>query len=204
VTDPTTDPTADPTTDPTAEALPRERGPRPPRRDVPSLVLVNTGDGKGKSTAAFGTLMRSVSRGWSCCVIQFMKSGKWRVGEEDVARRLGVQWWTIGDGFTWESDDLDRSAAIARKAWEAAEEALRSGEHQLVVLDEVTYPVNYGWVDGDRVWTAIRDRAPETNVICTGRNAPAELVELADTVTEMRKVKHAYETGVRARRGIDF
>ncbi len=184
-----------------ASAGPRSR---PARRDVPSIVIVNTGDGKGKSTAAFGTLTRAVSRGWTCLVVQFMKSGKWRVGEEEVALRLGVQWWTIGDGFTWESDDLDRSADIARQAWEAARAALAGGEYDLVVLDEVTYPVNYGWVDADQVWAAIRDRAPRTNVICTGRDAPQELVDLADTVTEMRNVKHAYQSGIRARRGIDF
>ena len=186
------------------DPLPRHDRPRSARRDVASLVLVNTGDGKGKSTAAFGTLMRAVARDWSVAVVQFMKSGKWRVGEEAVARRLGVDWWTIGDGFTWESDDLDRSATIAREAWKAASDALSSGRYHLVVLDEVTYPVNYGWIDGEPVWEAIRDRAERTHVFCTGRNAPPELVELADTVTEMRKVKHAYETGVRARRGIDF
>jgi cob(I)alamin adenosyltransferase len=188
----------------TTEPLPKHDQPRPPRRRVDSLVLVNTGDGKGKSTAAFGTLIRAVARDWSVCVVQFMKSGKWKVGEEAVARRLGVEWWTIGDGFTWESDDLGRSAAIAREAWGAAAEALASGRYDLVVLDEVTYPVNYGWIDGDVVWKSIRERAPHTNVFCTGRNAPEALIELADTVTEMRKVKHAYETGVRARRGIDF
>jgi cob(I)alamin adenosyltransferase len=186
------------------DALPRVRAERPPARRVPSIVLVNTGDGKGKSTAAFGTLIRSVSRGWSCLVVQFMKSGKWRVGEEEVARRLGVEWWIIGDGFTWESDDLDRSAAIAQQAWDTAEAALSSGRYDLVVLDEVTYPVSYGWVDGERVWAAIRGRSPATNVICTGRNAPQELIDLADTVTEMRKVKHVYETGVRAKRGLDY
>ncbi|HWM74357.1 MAG TPA: cob(I)yrinic acid a,c-diamide adenosyltransferase [Nocardioides sp.] len=186
------------------EPLPRHEQPRPPRRDVASIVLVNTGDGKGKSTAAFGTLMRAVARDWSVGVIQFMKSGKWRVGEEAVARRLGVEWWTIGDGFTWESDDLGRSAAVAREAWAAATEALSSGRYDLLVLDEITYPVNYGWIDGNQVWAAIRARSEKTNVICTGRNAPPELVELADTVTEMHKVKHAYEIGVRARRGIDF
>ncbi len=174
------------------------------RRTVDSVVMVNTGDGKGKSTAAFGTLMRAVAREWSVGVIQFMKSGKWRVGEEAVARRLGVEWWSIGDGFTWESDDLDRSAAIAREAWSAAEEALSSGRYDLLLLDEITYPVNYGWIEPEPVWAAIRGRADRTNVICTGRDAPPALVDLADTVTEMRKVKHAYETGVRARRGIDF
>jgi cob(I)alamin adenosyltransferase len=186
------------------ETLPRRERRRPARRDVTSVVIVNTGDGKGKSTAAFGTLMRAVARDWSVCVIQFMKSGKWRVGEESIARQLGVEWWTIGDGFTWESDDLDRSAAIAREAWVAADEALSSGRYDLVVLDEVTYPVNYGWIEPEPVWAAIRGRAERTNVICTGRNAPAPLVDLADTVTEMRKVKHAYEAGIRGRRGIDF
>ena len=188
----------------TPQPLPTHDKERPPRRNVDSIVLVNTGDGKGKSTAAFGTVMRSVARGWNVCVIQFMKSGKWRVGEEEIARKLGVEWWTIGDGFTWESHDLGRSEAIAKQAWESAEQALRSGKYQLVVLDEVTYPVNYGWVEGELVWDALRRRAPGTNVICTGRNAPEPLVELADTVTEMKKVKHAYETGVRAKRGIDY
>ncbi|NYJ00632.1 cob(I)alamin adenosyltransferase [Nocardioides thalensis] len=178
--------------------------PQRERRDVPSLVLVNTGDGKGKSTAAFGTIMRAVAREWPVGVVQFMKSGKWRVGEEAVARKLGVDWWTIGDGFTWESDDLDRSAGTAREAWAAAAEKLASGDYRLLVLDEITYPINYGWIAGDAVWQAIRERAEHTTVFCTGRNAPQPLIDLADTVTEMRKVKHAYESGVRARRGIDY
>lgn len=187
-----------------AQPLPRHDRERPERRDVESIVLVNTGDGKGKSTAAFGTLMRAVAREWPVCVVQFMKSGRWRVGEEAVARQLGVDWWTIGDGFTWESDDMDRSAAIAREAWRAADEALRSGSYRLVVLDEVTYPVAYGWIDEAALLASIRVRSPQTNVFCTGRHASGGLVDLADTVTEMRKVKHAYETGVRARRGLDF
>jgi cob(I)alamin adenosyltransferase len=184
--------------------LPSHDRAKPERRVVPSIVLVNTGDGKGKSTAAFGTIMRAVARDWSVGVVQFMKSGKWRVGEEKIARQLGVDWWTIGDGFTWESDDLDRSAVIAREAWRAAAEALASDRYDLLVLDEITYPVNYGWIEAAPVWSAIRERAERTNVFCTGRNAPPELVDLADTVTEMRMVKHAYTTGVRAKRGIDF
>lgn len=206
----TEDTTAEDTTaeDATAEdatAVPR-RGPRdkPEPRRVDSIVLVNTGHGKGKSTSAFGTVLRAVARDWRVLVVQFMKSGKWHVGEEAVCRRLGVEWWTIGDGFTWESDDLDRSADIAREAWRAAEAALAGGEYDMVVLDEVTYPVTYGWVEGERVYSAIRGRASRTNVICTGRDATDELVVLADTVTEMRLVKHAYASGVRAKRGIDF
>ena len=169
-----------------------------------SLVLVNTGDGKGKSTAAFGVVMRGVARGWRVCVIQFIKSDKWKVGEEKVARSLGVDWLKGGDGFTWESPDLDQSRGRAVAAWELAATTIAAGRHELVVLDEVTYPVNYGWLPIDDVVGAIRDRPEHVNVVATGRDAPAELVELADTVTEMRKVKHAFDRGIRARRGLDF
>src|SRR5947207_13169977 len=113
-----------------------------------SLVRVNTGDGKGKSTAAFGVVMRAVARDWRVCVIQFIKSDKWKVGEEAVARRLGVEWLKGGDGFTWESPDLDESAGRARAAWQLAAAAIAGGEYELVVLDEITYPLNYGWLDG--------------------------------------------------------
>lgn len=187
-------------------------GPQPPREPprrgravrTTSLVVVNTGDGKGKTTAAMGTVLRAVARGWRVCVIQFIKSGRWRAGEEQVARRLGVEWWAMGDGFSWESEDLDRSAALARAAWEAAKEKMSSGDYELVVLDEVTYPMNWGWIPTGEVAEAIRSRPPHVNVIGTGRDAPEPLIELADTVTEMRKVRHAYDGGVRARRGIDF
>jgi cob(I)alamin adenosyltransferase len=167
-------------------------------------VLVNTGDGKGKSTAAFGVVMRGVARGWRVCVIQFIKSDKWKVGEEKVARSLGVDWLKGGDGFTWESPDLDQARGRAVAAWELAAATIAAGEHELVVLDEVTYPVNYGWLAADDVLGAIRGRPDHVNIVATGRNAPAELVELADTVTEMRKVKHAFDRGIRARRGLDF
>jgi cob(I)alamin adenosyltransferase len=169
-----------------------------------SLVLVNTGDGKGKSTAAFGTLMRAVARGWKVCVIQFIKSGEWKVGEEKIARELGVDWWSIGDGFTWDSDDMDRTEAVAHAAWDSATEKIASGDYDMVVLDEVTYPINWGWISIDEVVAAIRSRPEKVNVILTGRDAPAGLIEVADTVTEMVKVKHAFDRGVRARRGIDL
>ena len=167
-------------------------------------MLVNTGDGKGKSTAAFGVVMRAVARDWRVCVIQFIKSDKWKVGEEAVARRLGVEWLKGGDGFTWESPDLDESAGRARAAWQLAAAAIAGGEYELVVLDEITYPLNYGWLDIEAVIAAIRERPEHVNVVATGRNAPAPLVDVADTVTEMRKVKHAFDRGIRARRGIDF
>jgi cob(I)alamin adenosyltransferase len=177
---------------------------RPARRRAPSLVLVNTGDGKGKSTAAFGVVLRSVARGWRVCVIQFLKSGRWRTGEEELGRRLGVDWNPMGDGFTWESEDLDATRAKAVAAWAAASRAIASGDYQLVVLDEVTYPMNWGWIPTAEVVEAIRGRPEAVNVVATGRDAPPPLLEVADTVTEMRKVRHAYDTGVVARRGIDY
>ena len=173
------------------------------RRNAP-LLAVHTGAGKGKSTAAFGVVMRAVARDWRVCVVQFIKSGKWKVGEEAVGRRLGVEWLKGGDGFTWESTDLETSAGLARAAWSLARAAIEGGEYELVVLDEVTYPMNYGWIDGAEVAATIRERPARVNIVATGRNAPAELVDVADTVTEMVKVRHAYDRGIRARRGIDF
>jgi cob(I)alamin adenosyltransferase len=169
-----------------------------------SLVLLNTGDGKGKSTAAFGVLLRGVARGWTPCVIQFIKSGRWKVGEEKVARELGVHWLKGGDGFSWESPDLATSEALAQHAWQLARTAIDSGEHRLVVLDEITYPINWGWIDGAEVAEAIRARPANVNIVATGRDAPPALVAVADTVTEMVKVRHAYDRGIKARRGLDF
>jgi cob(I)alamin adenosyltransferase len=169
-----------------------------------SLVIVNTGDGKGKSTAAFGTMIRAVARGWRVSVIQFLKSGDWKVGEEKIGRDLGVAWWAIGDGFTWDSDDMTESEAIAREAWEFSASVISSGDYDLVILDELTYPMNWDWIDTADVIETIRSRPDHVNVIVTGRDAPAPLVDVADTVSEMTKVKHAYDKGVMARRGLDF
>jgi cob(I)alamin adenosyltransferase len=190
--------TNDPTVVPTS--TPR----RADRTWVPSLVLVNTGDGKGKTTAALGTLLRARARGWRVCVVQFMKSGDWKVGEEQSARQLGIDWWTLGDGFTWESEDLDESEAVAREAWRQASEIIAGGDYEMVLLDEVTYPMNFGWIDTAEVVRVLRERPETTNVILTGRDAPPELIEVADTVTEMRKVKHPFDRGIQARRGIDY
>jgi cob(I)alamin adenosyltransferase len=191
--------TIDPATVPTEAPEP----PAPLRR-APSLVLVHTGDGKGKSSAAFGTMLRALARGWRVAVVQFLKSDTWHVGEETIGVRLGVDWWQLGDGFTWTSTDLDRTQAIAAAAWEHAEGVLAAGAHELVILDEVTYPMNWGWIATDDVVAAIAARPAHVNVIATGRDAPAALVDVADTVTEMRNVRHAYERGVRAKRGIDY
>ena len=178
--------------------------PPPPKVRQRSLVLVNTGDGKGKSTAAFGIVMRGVARRWRVCVIQFIKSDKWKVGEEKVARQLGVDWLKGGDGFTWESPDLDKSEGRAAAAWQLAASAIAGGEHQLIVLDEITYPMNWGWIPTDEVIAAITGRPEHVNIVATGRDAPEELLAIADTVTEMVKIRHAYDRGIKARRGIDF
>lgn len=171
---------------------------------APSIVIVNTGDGKGKSTAAFGTMIRAVARGWRVSVIQFLKSGDWKVGEEKIGRDLGVDWWAIGDGFTWDSTDISESEAIAGEAWAFARDVIRSGDYDLVILDEITYPMNWGWIDTGEIIETIRQRPEHVNMILTGRDAPEPLVEVADTVTEMAKIKHAYDRGVMARRGLDF
>ena len=169
-----------------------------------SIVLINTGDGKGKSSAAFGVMTRGWARGWDVGVVQFLKSGKWKIGERKLAEHLGIEWHTLGDGFTWESTDMDETIAKGRHAWSIAAEKLASGDHQLLILDELTYPIKYGWVEVAEVVDAVVNRAEGTNVIITGRNAPQELIDIANTVTEMRKVKHAYDEGIKAMKGIEF
>lgn len=177
----------------------------PRRRRVESVVLVNTGDGKGKSTAAFGVVVRAAARDWPVAVVQFLKSGKWQVGEEKLCRdRLGVDWWAAGVGFTWDSKDLTQDEAVAQAAWDHARSVIAAGAHRLVVLDEVTYPMNWGWLDTEDVVSTIRDRPAAVNVVCTGRDAPSALIDVADTATEMRLIKHAYDTGVMAMKGIDY
>ena len=169
-----------------------------------SRVLLNTGHGKGKSSAAFGVMGRAWARGWRVGVIQFVKGGRWQTGERKLAAHLGVEWHTLGDGFTWESTDLDETAAKNRHAWQVARSKLASGDYDLLILDELTYVVSYGWVPATEVVAGIAARAANTNVVITGRDAAPELIELADTVTEMRKVKHAFDEGIRARKGIEY
>ena len=183
---------------------PHEAPAAPALHRATSVVLVNTGNGKGKSSAAFGVMGRAWARGWRVCVVQFLKSGKWRSGEHKLAEHLGIEWQSLGDGFTWESTDLDETAAKGRHAWEVARDKLASGAYQLLILDELTYAVTYGWVPIDEVVAGLEARAPGTNVVVTGRDAPPELVDIADTVTEMRKVKHAYDQGIRASKGIEY
>lgn len=169
-----------------------------------SIVLLNTGHGKGKSSAAFGVMSRGWARGWTVGVVQFVKSGKWKVGEKKLAEHLEIEWHTLGDGFTWESTDMDETIAKGQHAWEVAKAKLASGDYDLLILDEATYAVKYGWVDAAEMADGIRNRSPRTNVVVTGRDAPQELIDVANTVTEMRKVKHAYDEGITAMKGIEF
>jgi cob(I)alamin adenosyltransferase len=170
----------------------------------PSVVVVNTGDGKGKSSSAFGVMGRGWARGWTVGVVQFIKADSWNTGEKKLADHLGIDWHTLGDGFTWESTDLDETAAKGTQAWVVAKEKLAAGEHDLLILDEMTYAITFGWIDIDDVVAAIRNRAPRTNVVITGRDAPQALIDVADTVTEMRKVKHAFDAGIKAIKGIEY
>ncbi|MFV0257591.1 MAG: cob(I)yrinic acid a,c-diamide adenosyltransferase [Acidimicrobiales bacterium] len=188
------DPAHVPTEDPRPDEL----------RRAPSLVVVNTGPGKGKTTAAMGIVMRGVARGWPVGVVQFLKSGTWRTGEEKVCRQLGVDWWAEGEGFTWLSEDLSVDEAVAAGAWDRARNLIGAGDHRLVVLDEITYPINWEWIAVEEVVATIGSRPDHVNVVLTGRNAPPELIEVADTVSEVVPIKHAYEAGIRAKKGIDF
>lgn len=168
------------------------------------LVVVYTGDGKGKTTAALGAVFRALGRGFRVAVVQFIK-GRWKTGERLFAERVdGLSFHVMGLGFTWESDDLSRDQRAARGAWAEGKRLIGEGESGLVVLDEITYAVNYGFIELDDVLAALRSRPAHVHVILTGRNAPAALVEAADVVTEMRPVKHAFERGVPAQAGLDF
>ena len=167
------------------------------------LVIVNTGDGKGKSTAAFGLAIRAHGRGKPVKIFQFMKVPTARFGEHRTFEKLGLPIVGLGDGFSWKSKDLERSAQIAREGWQKARAALLSGEYFLVVLDEVTYPLVYGWIPLEEVLQALRERPAHVHVVLTGRRCPQEIVDMADTVTEMTLVKHAFDRGIPAQRGIE-
>ena len=173
-------------------------------KSAQGMLIVNTGDGKGKSSSAFGVMLRAVARGWNVIVIQFIKSDKWQTGERKMAEQLGVDWITGGDGFTWESDDMDATVKAAKDAWAQAATIISEGRYELVILDEATYPVTFGWIPVADVVEAIESRPAHTNIIITGRDADEALIEIADTVTEMRKIKHVFDEGVPARKGLDF
>ena len=168
------------------------------------LVIVNTGNGKGKTTAAMGVLFRAWGRDMRVIMLQFIKHTTANFGEQRAAQKIGVTMRAMGDGFTWRSRDLEQSADLSRALWEDAKEVIASGEHDVVVLDEFTYPLHYGWIPTEEVVETLKNRPEMLHVIITGRNAPPALVEYADLVTEMNVVKHPYQSGIKAQPGIEF
>ena len=168
------------------------------------LLIVNTGTGKGKSSAAFGVLARALGHGMKCAVVQFIKNRS-DTGEEAFFRtHPNVIWHVMGDGFTWETQDNAKDAATARAAWEQVLVYLRNPDVGLVILDEFTYVLKYGWLTQDEVLPELDARPPMQHVIITGRAAPEGLLEIADTVTDMTLLKHAYQAGVKAMPGIEW
>ncbi len=168
------------------------------------LVLVHTGDGKGKSSSAFGVIVRALGWGQRVGVIQFIK-GKWITGERQFFDKLGtVDWHTMGEGFTWDTQDRDRDIAAAEAAFTQAREMMASGDYDLIVLDEINIVLRYDYLPVETVLEALKSRSDRTSVVLTGRDAKPELCDYADLVSEMREVKHPFKAGIKARRGIDF
>lgn len=171
------------------------------------LLIVHTGDGKGKTTCALGLMMRAAGRGLKCCMIQFMKSRNDRYGEHESAEKLGIEVHTMGDGFTWDTKNPEQDIRTARKTWALCVEKLRSGEYDMIVLDELVYVLSYKWLPVTEVLEeikAIRSSQPALHIVVTGRDAPPELIAAADLVTEMKEIKHPFNAGVRAQQGIEF
>lgn len=171
------------------------------------IIIVNTGNGKGKSTAAFGLALRAFGRthvhGKLVKIFQFMKVPSARFGEHRVFEQLGIPVEGLGDGFSWKSQDLERSAQLARDGWQKCKAAILSGDYFLVVLDEITYPLIYGWMPLDDVLQTLKNRPKHVHVVLTGRDCPQEIIDLADTVTEMTMIKHAFDAGIPSQRGIE-
>jgi cob(I)alamin adenosyltransferase len=171
------------------------------------LLMVHTGDGKGKTTCALGLMMRASGRGLRCCMIQFMKSRNDRYGEHESAEKLGIEVHTMGDGFTWDTKNPEQDRATARATWNLCIEKMRSGNYDMLVFDELVYVLSYQMLPLDEVLSevrSIRSEQPALHIVVTGRNAPSELIEAADLVTEMRDIKHPYSAGIRAQQGIEF
>ena len=177
------------------------------RENTKGLLMVNTGDGKGKTTAAIGVLVRAAGRGLKCAVIQFMKSKTDHYGEHESLEKLGIEIHTMGDGFTWDTKDPAQDIKTSEETWALCVEKMRSEEYDLLVFDELVYVLDYKFLDVSKVIeeiNAVRAKQPHLHIIMTGRNAPAELIDAADLVTEMKEIKHPFHAGIYAQQGIEF
>jgi len=174
-------------------------------RERKGLLIVHTGEGKGKTTAALGMLFRAWGHGMRTCVIQFIKSRKGRWGEVKAAQRLGIEWHSLGSGFLWRSRDVEGAIDRACQTWGLAQGKITSGDYDLIILDEFTYPLKSGWLDvkGVIAWLG-EHKPPMLHLVITGRDAPEALLAFADLVTEMKKVRHPFDQGIRAQLGIEF
>lgn len=171
------------------------------------LLMVYTGHGKGKTTCALGLMMRAAGRGLKCCMIQFMKSRNDRYGEHVSLEQLGIEVHTMGDGFTWDTKNPEQDRQTSRDTWNVCVEKMRSGDYDLLVFDELVYVLSYTMLPLAEVlgeFRSIRAAQPALHIVVTGRDAPAELIEAADLVTEMREIKHPFNAGIRAQQGIEF
>jgi cob(I)alamin adenosyltransferase len=175
------------------------------RRNRP-LVVVHTGDGKGKSTAAFGLALRGWNQGWNIAVFQFVKSAKWRLGEQTAFEQLGIEWHKMGSGWSWsrKQGDAEDHAADAAEGWAEIKRRIATEQHDLLLLDEFTYPINWGWVSVDDVVETLVNRPGHQHVVITGRRADPKLIEIADLVTEMTKIKHPMDAGQKGQKGIEW
>ena len=177
------------------------------QENTKGLLMVNTGDGKGKTTCALGLMMRAAGRGMHCCMIQFMKSKTDRYGEHESAELLDIEVHTMGDGFTWDTKNPEQDVKTSRETWALCVEKMRSEEYDLLVFDELVYVLDYKFLPVEEVVSeikSIREKQPHLHIVLTGRNAPPELIEAADLVTEMKEVKHPFNAGIYAQQGIEF
>ena len=170
------------------------------------LIIVNTGEGKGKSTAAFGVAMRAAGNKMKVFVMQFMK-GKWKAGERKSMEKLSpyIEFHALGDGFTWDTENPEQDRKTARKAWDTVYPKLMGGDYQLIILDEINYVLDYKFFPEDEFIEALKNKPGHVHVVCTGRNASPELIEIADLVTEMKCIKHPFrDQKIPAQKGIEF
>jgi len=175
------------------------------RENRQGIVLVNTGEGKGKSSSSLGMVFRAAGWGMKVCVIQYIK-GQWQTGEEKAAERFdNIEWHTLGDGFTWDTKNPEQDIKTSREIWEFSKQKILSEEFDFVLLDEINYCCGYNWISGEEIADFIKNEKPSwMHLVLTGRNAAAEVIEVAHTVTEMTKIKHAYEQKIKAAQGVEF